>query len=603
MASAIIAWLVRSGGSKIVLASIQVAGRDGTICGFLSNLHMPTHSSQSRQTQARRELIASIRGQRRAVGWSIEELAARIGVSKKGAQRLERAALDVSVSVLMRAGMELGLFSQLRRFLRCAGWVGRKSPNSHEIAPVSSTSPSEAARSDQRSQPVIRYSKVTWHNLSRRTSCDLRITVGSDLNSVANMHFRYQDGGGWAEVVPSKGARLCGSLPWATTLAQKTLGSSQVSLAGRWKDPFIAAVFQSRASGWGSGVIRQCHRLGYLAPITGVAGFDFPLHSICSVPDVARAGSFRVQPLGTVCGIQDCFSGLSSTELLPNKSSLEIVQRAVDAVCKGQADQGELGLALVTTTALSGSRPKASCVGLSGELCVAKLHLPGDPVDMVTLEKLTMHLAFFLQLRVALPERLICGGRFVLIYKRFDRDGENRLGVFSARALLGEAAQDHVPPALDHGDMFLLAELIKTHCSGIEDVGLVAFRQLMFLILIGTPGDILRKLVFLEVGGGLVTAPAVGLRIELYAPGSPEAQKASRVRRLSCLKTLITCSSMFGVESSMAKSTLSGQLLMLRSWLSFAKDVQVGMSANEIQILKPTMDAICQDAQAAYATL
>jgi len=53
----------------------------------------------------------------------------------------------------------------------------------------------------------------------------------------------------------------------------------------------------------------------------------------------------------------------------------------------------------------------------------------------------------------------------------------------------------------------------------------------------------------------------------------------------------------------MAKSTLSGQLLMLRSWLSFVKDVQVGMTANEIQILKPTMDAICQDAQAAYATL
>lgn len=577
-----------------------MTGRYG---GFDPNLPMPTLTNPSRETVARRELTAAIRKKRRAVGWSIEDLASRIGTTEEGVRRLERAALDVPVALLLRACMELGLFANFRRFLRYAGWVGRGSSNSHEIAPALIASPSEAVRARQRFQPVVGCSKATWNNLSDWASCDLQVSVGSDPTPVANNHFRYQDGEGWAEIVPFQGSRLHGSLPWKTSLAQKTLGSSQVRLTEGWKDPFLAGIFQSRASGWGERVIRQCHEFGCLAPITGVAGFDLPLYCICAVPDVARAGSFRVNPINTAWDAQGSIGDFSSKAVLPHKSSLERVQHAVNAVLKGQADQSELGLTLVTTTALSGSRPKASCVGLSGELYVAKLHLPGDPVDMVALEKLTMHLASWLQVVAAVPERLICLDRFVLVYKRFDRDGENRRGMFSARALLGQVSSRHGSAALDAGDMVLLTELIKRYCSSYEKVGPQVFMRLMFMIVIGALGDILRKLVFLEAGGQLLLAPAVGLRIELNGSKSSDTLKALRMRRLAGLRTLIACSRMFGVEASRAKSILSGQRMMLGSWLSHARGVDVGMTSIDVQTLKQTMDVIDQDAASMYMSL
>ncbi len=577
-----------------------MTGRYG---GFYPNLPMPTLTNPSRETVARRELTAAIREKRRVVGWSIEDLASRIGTTEEGARRLERAALDVPVALLLRACMELGVFANFRRFLRYAGWVGRGSSNSHEIAPALIASPSEAARARQRFQPVVGCSIATWNNLSDWTSCDLQVSVRSDPTPIANNHFRYQDGEGWAEIVPSKGSRLHGSLPWKRSLAQKTLGSSQVRLMEGWKDPFLAGIFQSRASGWGERVIRQCHQFGCLAPITGVAGFDLPLYFICAVPDVARAGSFRVNPINTAWDAQGSIGDFSSKAVLPHKSSLERVQHAVNAVLEGQADQGELGLTLVTTTALPGSRPKASCVGLSGELYVAKLHLPGDPVDMVALEMLSVYLAWRLGVRVALPERQICDMRFVLVYKRFDRDGQNRRGVFSARSLLGQVSSCHELVVLDAGDMFLLTELIKTHCSGYGEVGPQIFKRLMFMILIGTPGDILRKLVFLEVEDQLLLAPAVGLRIELHGLKSPDALEALRMRRLAGLKTLITCSQMLGVDASQAKSILSGQRMMLRSWSSHARGVEVGMTPIDAHLLKQTMDAIDQDAGSMYMSL
>lgn len=577
-----------------------MTGRYG---GFDPNLPMPTLTNPSRETVVRRELTAAIREKRRAVGWSIEDLASRIGTTEEGVRRLERAALYVPVALLLRACMELGLFANFRRFLRYAGWVGRGSSNSHEIAPALIASPSEAVRARQRFQPVVGCSKATWNNLSDWTSCDLQVSVGSDPTPIANNHFRYQDGEGWAEIVPSQGSRLLGSLPWKTSLAQKTLGSSQVRLTEGWKDPFLAGIFQSRASGWGERVIRQCHEFGYLAPITGVAGFDLPLYCICAVPDVARAGSFRVNPINTAWDVQGSIDDFSSKAVLPHKSSLERVQHAVNAVLKGQADQGELGLTLLTTTALSGSRPKASCVGLSGELYVAKLHLPGDPVDMVALEKLTMHLASWLQVVTAVPERLICLDRFVLVYKRFDRDGENRRGMFSARALLGQMSARHGLAALDAGDMVLLTELIKRHCSSYEKVGPQVFMRLMYLVLIGTQGDILRKLGFLEAGDQLLLAPAVGLRIEPIGLKSPDALQELRMRRLCSLRTLIACSYMFGVDASQAKSILSSQRLTLRRWSSHAMDGHVYMTLSDVEVLRPTMEVIDQDASLMYATI
>lgn len=152
-------------------------------------------------------------------------------------------------------------------------------------------------------------------------------------------------------------------------------------------------------------------------------------------------------------------------------------------------------------TTLGGARPKASVIDTDGALSIAKFPHPGDEWDVMAWEKTALDLAERAGLDVPARHLTKIDGRSVLILRRFDRDGQSRLGYASAMTLAGLSDGDP-------GDYLDLAAAIADHSTRPDADLADLWRRMAVFTAIHNIDDHFRNHGFLHSPGGWALAPA-----------------------------------------------------------------------------------------------
>ncbi len=160
---------------------------------------------------------------------------------------------------------------------------------------------------------------------------------------------------------------------------------------------------------------------------------------------------------------------------------------------------------LAPGSSLGGARPKASVRDRDGALAVAKFPQKTDQTRAVLWEAVALKLAVTAGIAVAAWRVETVADRAVLLLRRFDRDGGERIPFLSAMSMLG--ASDREPHSY-----LEIADAIRQHgASPVEDLRQL-WRRMVFTILISNTDDHLRNHAFLYVGNdGWRLSPAYDL--------------------------------------------------------------------------------------------
>lgn len=225
---------------------------------------------------------------------------------------------------------------------------------------------------------------------------------------------------------------------------------------------------------------------------------------LLGVHDTSRLGALRFRANADSPFLDD-----SPTNAAPPLTSLRELQAAARALeeDRGEDDsrlQGVLEQLLVPGSSLGGSRPKASVMDESGQLCVAKFPSHQDEWDVGAWEAVAHRLAMRAGIRVP-PMRLLdlTPGGHTFLSQRFDRTlTGGRLAFVSAMTLLQRADGDSDASYLE------LVDLLQSRGAQTPIDCEELFRRVVFSICISNTDDHLRNHGFLVESAGLVLSPA-----------------------------------------------------------------------------------------------
>ena len=180
---------------------------------------------------------------------------------------------------------------------------------------------------------------------------------------------------------------------------------------------------------------------------------------------------------------------------------LNASQRVVDQ----NEDDEDIRLLLAPGSSLGGARPKASIRDRDGSLAIAKFPHRDDEWDTVIWEAVALTLAG--KAGIDVPEWRLedIGGKPVLILRRFDRTGAERIPFLSALSMLG--ARDNET----HSYLEIVDALRQHGARPVDDMEQL-WRRLVFSVLISNTDDHLRNHGFLYTGpDGWALSPAYDL--------------------------------------------------------------------------------------------
>lgn len=263
--------------------------------------------------------------------------------------------------------------------------------------------------------------------------------------------------------------------------------------------PMFGAIGDSAPDRWGRALMRRAERRRaereQQTPRT--------LHEVdylLLVDDEARQGALRFaeQPDGP-------FLREEGAKRTPPLIELPQLLSASDRVVDDQDTDDDLRLLLAPGSSLGGARPKASVRDRDGHLAIAKFPRRDDEYDTVLWESVALTLAARAGIPVPEARVEVVADRPVLLLRRFDRVGAQRVPFLSAMSMLG--ARDNQA----HSYLEIVDALRQHGAAAREDIqGL--WRRIVFSILISNTDDHLRNHGFLYAGaGGWRLSPAYDL--------------------------------------------------------------------------------------------
>lgn len=184
--------------------------------------------------------------------------------------------------------------------------------------------------------------------------------------------------------------------------------------------------------------------------------------------------------------------------------SLSALLEAAEAVDSGEATVTHLRRLFRSSADTGGARPKAR-LKLDGEEWLAKFRTWGDPFDDPKIEAVCLDLAEACGIPVPAHRLVDVAGRSVLLLKRFDRDGDVRLGYMSAGTLV-QATPSTYQTNVTYADV-----ATKARRTGIEPCEEAIFRRMLFNAFIHNTDDHLRNHGFLRMDGTWRLSPAFDL--------------------------------------------------------------------------------------------
>lgn len=181
---------------------------------------------------------------------------------------------------------------------------------------------------------------------------------------------------------------------------------------------------------------------------------------------------------------------------VPQLAGLPKLLRAAEHLEANKETEAELSELIRVGSSLGGARPKAHVVDGEGRVAIAKFpSARHDTWNVMAWEKVSLDLAAEARIRVPDSMLLRIVGRSVLVVRRFDRDGDRRIGYISAMTML-EATDGDVGSYLD------IAAVIEQVSPLASDDLHELWRRIAFSILISNTDDHLRNHGFLHAQAG-----------------------------------------------------------------------------------------------------
>jgi serine/threonine-protein kinase HipA len=256
----------------------------------------------------------------------------------------------------------------------------------------------------------------------------------------------------------------------------------------------FGAFADSAPDRWGRALMQRSERYRAQAQRRAVRTLS-ELDYVLGVSDISRSGALRFSESGRF---------LAATEDVPPLVRLRELLDAADRIGRQQDEVEDLELLLAPGSSLGGARPKASVRGRSGELAIAKFPREGDEYSIERWEWVAMELARASGMRVAEAELVQVRKRPVLLSRRFDRRGDERIHFASALTLLGlaDGARASYPE---------IADILQREGSRPREDSEELFRRMVFNISIANVDDHLRNHGFLRENTGWTLSPAYDL--------------------------------------------------------------------------------------------
>lgn len=208
----------------------------------------------------------------------------------------------------------------------------------------------------------------------------------------------------------------------------------------------------------------------------------FEIDYLLGVNDEARQGALRF----SVAPDESVFLSPKQKTSIPPLVDLPKLLSATERFIADNESSEDLRLLLALGSSLGGARPKASVRDKDGSLAIAKFLKKDDEFNVVVWEAVTLTLAKKAKIKVPLYRLETICEKPVLITRRFDRDGGNRIPFLSAMSMLG--ARDNE----QHSYLEMAYALAQNGASPEEDMKEL-WRRIVFTIMVSNTDDHLRN--------------------------------------------------------------------------------------------------------------
>ncbi len=288
------------------------------------------------------------------------------------------------------------------------------------------------------------------------------------------------------------------------------------------------------------------------------------------VNDMARQGALRFKTEDS-----EEFQYPSSIKAIPPLIDLTKLLVASEKIIDSSEKESDIELLLAPGSSLGGARPKASVLDKYGNLCIAKFPKKDDFSNNVLWEGVALTLAQQCGLNVQKWAIHKVGKKNVILLKRFDRDGKNRIPFLSAMSMLNAIDNDNqIHSYLD------IADAIRLYGSNTKKDLVELWKRIVFSILISNTDDHLRNHGFLYTG-------ATGWKLSpLYDVNpSPDNKNVlstyiTQTDNSQDTDLALSVCEYFDLDINSAKQIINDLKLVVKNWQNVAK--QLGLNKSEI---------------------
>lgn len=321
--------------------------------------------------------------------------------------------------------------------------------------------------------------------------------------------------------------------------------------------PMFRAFADAAPDRWGRNLVQRGEkRLAEAEGRTGrtLGDIDFLL----GARDASRQGAIRFRDQST--GVY-----FSQGDGVPGVITLPTLLQAAAHLEEGSESQAELRDLLRVGSSPGGARPKAHVIDANGNASIAKFpSTRDDQWNVSAWEKVALDLASSAGIQVPESELLTIEGKNVLLLKRFDRRGEQRIGYVSAMTMV-EGTDGAIGSYLD------IADVIEQHSPQATLDLQQIWRRIGFSILISNTDDHLRNHGFLHAGGSSwALSPAFDMNPD-PAPGDKHLRTAiDGYDTAASVELLMSVAEMFRLTKDDAVATLREVFAATSRWRSIA---------------------------------
>ena len=293
---------------------------------------------------------------------------------------------------------------------------------------------------------------------------------------------------------------------------------------------------------------------------------------LLGVADLSRLGALRFREAGQNTFQAEVVSGV------PRLVALGQLLHVTERILRDEETDEDIQLIFAPGSSLGGARPKASVIDQHGRLAIAKFPKETDDYSIEFWEAVALQLAVKAGIRIPETKLLQVTGKPVLLFRRFDRQGETRIPFLSALSMMG--LRDG-----ERGSYPELVDMLAAHGIQAADDARELYRRMVFNVLISNVDDHLRNHGFLWLGqAGWRLSPAYDIN-----PTPVDVRQRILTTNISLdegtcdLGLVLEVAELFGLSLPQAKAIIKEVSATTAQWRPVAK--QAGASFQEVERL------------------